>query len=381
MMKVVLLLWVSSWVSAMSDLTWSYSGILGPSTWWLDHFSGCRIGDQSPIDLVAPIPSSDTFSIIRLATDHPPPYNIDAVVSQKQFNFLRADLWFNLFLVNATFQGAQSSSYILHHMSLRVPSEHSFNGTLFDAEIQCVFFPHSTDKLAPISQSNGFTVSFPLKSSNNTSIVTDKRLSRSVHALTEGLQSAGVKVPLLPLLSLSNGSHFARYVGSLTFPPCSAGMNHFVKLSATIVSEKTFRKIQQIAPGSSNRPLQLLNNRQVAIVRLLLSSNVVINPLNGTLIQNRSASHFYRLNNRNVDTTVISLWSSIVTVSLLLFHIVCLLVFLVYRRITFISDHHATWVNPVTSKSVFGTEPSDDDDSEDESNDVINVEPVNVYHT
>lgn len=60
-----------------------------------------------------------------------------------------------------------------------------------------------------------------------------------------------------------SGTQFFRYMGSLTTPPCSEGVNWFVASEAISVSRAQVEKFLQAA-GENARPLQALNNRLLA---------------------------------------------------------------------------------------------------------------------
>ncbi|CAN7986470.1 unnamed protein product [Ixodes hexagonus] len=154
-------------------------------------------------------------------------------------------------------------------------SEHTFAGTQYPMEMHMVHFNQRYGN-APEAQKrpDGFlviAVLFEISKSNNPNFqkIVDA-LSRIRTEDTNGVElpSPVVLNDLLPTIS----SHYYRYRGSLTTPPCSQSVTFNILINTVPISEQQMEQFRQLRTGPQEdspllvdnfRPTLSLNGRQV----------------------------------------------------------------------------------------------------------------------
>jgi len=220
-------------------VVWSYSGIEGPSYWaeLSERYSLCKAGYmQSPINIgdsqksgLAPLTADYRATPLRIINNG---HTIEAEYAPGS---------------NLT-QG--SMKYELLQFHFHSPSENMLNGKQFDMEIH---FVHK-DQAGHL----GVLAVFVEKGAVNPAIGKIWRyLPQQANSATdpEGVMFNGSD--LLPA-----NRRYYHFVGSLTTPPCSEGVQwHVLKQPITASSEQIDAFLGVIGPN--NRPVQKVNNRLV----------------------------------------------------------------------------------------------------------------------
>ena len=150
------------------------------------------------------------------------------------------------------------SEYAAWGMYFHAPSEHTLDGSGFDAEVQII---HSAIS-QPINEYTNFaSVSIVFKLGT-----TDSPLLKSIFDKGE--------IDFSDLFSNGNSAtNFAMYTGSLTVPPCTENINWFLYEFPQTISQTQldffqdkWAKRQEFAGGNgNNRKTQQLNGRQVYV--------------------------------------------------------------------------------------------------------------------
>lgn len=219
---------------------WTYEGEEGPQHWaTLDHsYEECRVGQQqSPVDLV-PTVKADLPPIKFDYTEIPteilnnghtmqvavPPYGLTMKVDER--------------------------TYQLVQFHFHTPSEYHIEGQSFPLEIHLVHKDENGD-LAVVGV-----------------LVKEGGVNPTLEQIFwGGPEKAGqtkrlidVKTDLNALLP-ENRTYF-RFMGSLTTPPCSEGVNWYEMRTPIEASMEQIKKFQAMFPMNA-RPIQPLNNRLV----------------------------------------------------------------------------------------------------------------------
>ncbi|CAA0197637.1 carbonic anhydrase [Tenacibaculum maritimum] len=219
---------------------WGYDGN-APSKNWKKNYPDCNGKNQSPIDII----SVDTKESIsdKLQFDS---YNKEIAIHNVinnghsvQFNFEKGDYH--------TFRGIR---YYLKQIHFHEPSEHTINGVRFPIAIHLVH--ESTDKkllvFAVMAQEGKGSLPFDFLESY---LPLKKNESKEV----------GKSFSLSNILPKKTAYYY--YIGSLTTPPCTEGVNWIVFKAPITVSKMQIEKMHQSLPDHNYRPIQLLNGRTI----------------------------------------------------------------------------------------------------------------------
>lgn len=221
---------------------WGYSDQEGPSHWaeLSNEFIKCAEGHiQSPIDLESYAAQKEHGTIVDFKY-HPSPIDLENNGHTIQANPEEP----NEFLVNG-------HSFILQQLHFHAPAEHQLDGIIYPMEMHLVH-QDSTGKLAVVGlfikegkeneYLNVLWNEFP------THIVEHKHSQKSCDLLH-----------IIP-----DDHHLFHYIGSLTTPPCSEGVEWLVMQTPIELSKTQIQQFKKLYYGN-NRPVQQLEGRQVSI--------------------------------------------------------------------------------------------------------------------
>jgi len=219
---------------------WTYEGHSGPEHWGeLDPaFKTCETGkSQSPVNLVwsrtqgkGPIEFSYKDSPLKIIDNG----------HTVQVNFEKGS--------TAKIRGHE---YALVQMHFHTPSEHTLSSKNFPIELHFVH-KDADGKLAVIG------VMYK-KGTNHPGIETIWSHVPS----TKGEEKTFADIHINPSLFLPKVRTYYNYIGSLTTPPCSEGVNWNVLNTPVELSSAQIAAFQKIY-SSNNRPVQFLNGRKPA---------------------------------------------------------------------------------------------------------------------
>ena len=219
--------------AASDHAHWTYSGKNGPEE-WVESFEGCNGNYQSPINLT----SSNNLN--NKKTDiifHYDDYKVEDNTHTIQINDLQS-----------RYITIGNKNYSLAQFHFHIPSEHTIDGKKYAMEIH---FVHKDDKnklavlgvLIKEGKSNKFI--------ENILASTDKS-NKSKFSLEEHNI-----MDLLP----ENKAYY-HYLGSLTTPPCTEGVNWYVFRNPIEASKEEIAKFQKMFKSNA-RPVQNINDRKI----------------------------------------------------------------------------------------------------------------------
>ncbi|MCB0348922.1 MAG: carbonic anhydrase family protein [Bdellovibrionales bacterium] len=218
------------------DAVWSYSGAFAPQYWGdLDpSFIMCKEGKhQSPVDLKWQKPTKNNPFTAA--------YNTTKVSVEDTGNLLR------LRPNEGGNVKMRTSVYNLQTVDFHSPSEHSLSGKSFPLEIQ---FIHKNDK-------DFYAVVSVFVKSGKANPIADQIIA----SFPEGKSASKEVTEPLALSSLLPAKMtLYNYAGSLTYPPCSEGVN-WVVLNTSIEFSKEQIAAFENRYSKNNRPKQKLNDR------------------------------------------------------------------------------------------------------------------------
>jgi len=215
---------------------WGYSGHEGPDNWGTlsADYHACSAGKmQSPIDLNA----GNMWDTVSVKT------NYKAVELEILHN--GHTVQFNV--GDGSTMISHGKAYKLLQIHFHTPSEHVTNGK--PAPMEAHFVHQASDgALAVIGV-------FYTEGETNTALqaVFDHLPTTKTDAMKKGVNIDPSE--LLPAIS-----GFYRYMGSLTTPPCSEGVNWFVLKKPDTASKAQIDAMHK-AIGNNARPAQPMNNR------------------------------------------------------------------------------------------------------------------------
>lgn len=225
------------------DVYWSYEGANGPSEWMNvdSNYEACGRGElQSPINIeVANTAKQKLEEEIHLNYE-------EAIFSVKnnghtiQANSTSVD---NSLMI-------EDEKYNLKAIHFHSPSEHQLNGQYFDMEAH-LFHESEDGDLAVIG--------LFIKSGEENELLAEmwEEMPADGNEAAKILQNPINLKQLLP----EEKSMF-QYVGSLTTPPCTEGVNWFILEQPIEMSNEQINQFSSIFL-QNNRPIQKLNNRDV----------------------------------------------------------------------------------------------------------------------
>lgn len=223
--------------SAEHSENWSYVGMTGPDKWSeLDAaFEKCKEGiKQSPINLEKKKLVSDKDPIIF----HYEPY----AVNPKTFGVKVTSNASNKYIE------VGGKIYNLVQFHFHMPGEHSIDGKISPAELH---FVHQDDN------GNLAVVGVMIEEGKSNPMI--KYIVNSAGNKQEKIAVESSDITnLLPM----DKSYF-HYMGSLTTPPCTEGVNWFVLRTSIEASKEEIASLSKTMPGGTARPVQPINNRTV----------------------------------------------------------------------------------------------------------------------
>ncbi|KAK0640737.1 alpha carbonic anhydrase [Cercophora newfieldiana] len=256
--------------------TFGYTGQIGPLNWHgLDAANGaCLTGrQQSPIDMVA-----GTFNMVpasELAIDIPD------FTAGTEFENLGTTL--EVIAKGGTL-GFGGKTFTLQQFHFHLPSEHLDNGTSQAMEMHMVwqseqqeiavigvYIQIATEGAAPavaapivVERRGRFSrrdVELERRQNGTvaTAAVAPSTLLETIFSVTDAVVTPGTKVETAPLImsevvNLLKANSFQGYMGSLTTPPCSEGVNWLVSTARLGVSATSFLKVRDIIGFNSRFP-------------------------------------------------------------------------------------------------------------------------------
>ncbi|XP_062193577.1 alpha carbonic anhydrase 7-like [Phragmites australis] len=234
--------------TSRSTFSYDEGGSTGPSEWatlqkdWAICGRGTK---QSPIDITKVEASKDLGPLKQT-------YKAGTATMQDRGH----DFMLNFKGGNGelTIQGKE---YTLQQVHWHAPSEHTVNGTGFEAEMHMLHEDPSKARAV-------VSVLFSTKAGRPSKLLTDlepyfKRLAGKENAQEE------VKGPIDPAAWIDKASGYYRYDGSLTTPPCTEGVIWTIMSKVANASKEQIDLLKSVSkPAKSNaRPAQKINSRVV----------------------------------------------------------------------------------------------------------------------
>ncbi|CAN6196166.1 unnamed protein product [Urochloa humidicola] len=147
--------------------------------------------------------------------------------------------------------------YTLLQVHWHAPSEHTVNGTRFDAEMHMVHEDAAKEKAV-------VSVFFSTKAGKPSKLLGDlqpyfKKLTGKQNGTEE------VKDPVDPATMIDKASGYYRYEGSLTTPPCTEGVIWTIlsKVADASVEQINALKSEEKTEEPNSRPTQKINSRVI----------------------------------------------------------------------------------------------------------------------
>jgi carbonic anhydrase len=227
---------------AGEEVHWTYTGDTGPEHWaeLSDEFEACRLGkNQSPINIM-------TENLIESAL---PPINLEYMGRTESIINNGHTLQINVSGKNTLV--THGGAFELKQFHFHSPSEHQIDGEPFPLEAH---FVHQNDQgeLAVVS------LLFRSGDVNQTLIDFGQAAPKKAGGQVEYSR------PLHELMKdpTSDITHYYRYNGSLTTPPCTEGLRwYLIPVAFTISNEQIANYIELI--GADARGPQPVNARIV----------------------------------------------------------------------------------------------------------------------
>lgn len=220
---------------------WSYSGQNGPNKWGLlkSEYATCGKGRmQSPINLQGPAVKGKV--------------DIEFRYQASILEVLNNGHTFQVNYGTGSHIMVNGDRFDLLQFHFHSPSEHGKDGVRYPIEAHLVH-KNAKGQLAVVGV-------FMESGSENISLM-EMWDHMPMHA---GPAKAIKRVAINAADLVPSGTQFYRYMGSLTTPPCSEGVNWFVANEPISVSPDQIKKFVQAVGGENARPLQALNNRLLA---------------------------------------------------------------------------------------------------------------------
>lgn len=227
--------------SAGHGAAWAYTGANGPSHWSgvSAKYAACGEGvAQSPINLTVANAAGASAG------------NIDFVYNPTPLRILNNGHTIQLNYDEGSSMTVEGETFQLLQFHFHAPSEHAVNGELADLELHMV---HRNDD-------GELGVVGVLMNAGDENLALREiwqNMPRDVSA--ERVRDRNV-INVRDFLPRS--ANYYRYMGSLTTPPCSEGVNWFVMSDPIEVSREQVEAFSGVI-GPNNRPVQEVNNRLV----------------------------------------------------------------------------------------------------------------------
>jgi len=234
-LSIFCLLFLNSavWSSDKEAPHWSYEGAMGPEHWG-DLFPECKGKSQSPIDIHSPF----TGDADALAVNYKPsPLKIINNGHSIQINY-----------APGSSMTIHEKKYELVQFHFHKPSEEEING---QAKAMVIHLVHKSEdgKLAVIGV-----------------LVNEGKANEAIQTLwsnlpkEEGKESSVTSVTINVSNLLPSDLSYYHYVGSLTTPPCTEGVDFFILKNPIEMSKA---QIAAFPYAKNARPVQPLNGRKI----------------------------------------------------------------------------------------------------------------------
>ncbi len=219
---------------------WAYGGSHGPENWGQlrPEYSECNGEQQSPINIRTQRTLNSNLSNIRFDWDDSP-LQVKNIGYTIELPYKRG----SIIKVNRT-------KYQLQQYHFHAPSEHAFDGKLYDMEVHFVHQARNGE-IAVIA------VFFEEGEENPTLQTIWNKLPPVGKTARVDATTVNAK-ELLP----KDTSKYFHYKGSLTTPPCSEVVNWYVLATPIEASKEQIRTFSKLIKPN-NRPIQPLNRRFV----------------------------------------------------------------------------------------------------------------------
>jgi carbonic anhydrase len=241
-----------------STTNWSYSGATGPDHWGelAPEFALCSTGkSQSPIDITSTVPEKQSLAlhyypstmIIMLDgpthleilgkqtitnTGHSVQLNFPAKNPQEMLNYA-------------------GKHYHLIQFHFHTPSETKLNGKTYPMEIH---FVHQGDDGAV-----AVLAVLVDKGATNPTLQSILDNVPKTEKIPQDIKGKRIN----PVNLVPDDKTFYHFVGSLTTPPCSEGLEWVVLKNTIAASPQQIEKFNATSHGDNVRPVQSLNDRKV----------------------------------------------------------------------------------------------------------------------
>jgi len=227
---------------APPQVDWAYQGDKGPDRWGdlAPEFAACKGERQSPIELSG----GQRLQYSPLSFR----YRSNALSVRNDGRSVRVDTPPGSSMI------AGGHEYQLTGYHFHVPGEHQINGVRADMELQLEHVDH---------QGRIAVVAVPMSSGRRMNSI----LSRIWDHIPggRGQRFYGRQTGVNPRFLLPNDRSYFTYVGSLTEPPCTEGVEWFV-LAKPVEVDRSYIETFLRAVGPNARPVQPLNGRPVLAV-------------------------------------------------------------------------------------------------------------------
>ena len=225
---------------------WNYEGETGPEHWSeIEKDSDCDGKFQSPINIVSEEAIIDN-DLKPLDIHYAPSTQIHDVKNNGhsiQYDFKEGD-----------YINYKGDTYDLKQIHFHEASEHTINGIRYPLVIHMVHVNVKGDYLVLAVMAKEGASSSPFTFLEN------------YLPLKEG-EMKTIDRPFDLNLNLPENKGYYNYIGSLTTPPCTEGVNWFIFKEPITVSLKQVNVLKQLMPINNFRNEQPLNGRKVKMTK------------------------------------------------------------------------------------------------------------------
>jgi len=228
------------------NVYWSYAGETGPDQWMNvnSDYEACGRGElQSPINIEIK-DTADQQEALKLAEQISLNYEQAIFTVENNGHTIEANSTTldNSLLIN-------NKEYKLTGIHFHSPSEHQLNGQYFDMEAH-LYHKSEEGELAVIG--------LFIESGEENQV-----LAEMWDEMPDDVEAARIlKNPVDLQLLLPEQKSVYQYMGSLTAPPCTEGVNWFILEQPIEMSDDQINRFSSIFL-QNNRPIQELNGRDV----------------------------------------------------------------------------------------------------------------------
>jgi len=212
---------------------WSYSGSTGPDA-WSSIAPACGAGMQSPIV----ISGTEPALMHRLE----PLYNVTSVATHNDGSTVRQNY------APGSILRVGAKVFVLKEFHFHTPAEHQVLDRTFPLEIQ---FTHQ-------ALSGEMAIVSVLVEEGGANEAAEELLPHLPIETGQGVNLPNVKINARDFMPQEKD--YFRYMGSLSHPPCTPGVNWYVLKTPIEFSADQIKLVQGIV-GTNNRPVQPRDNR------------------------------------------------------------------------------------------------------------------------